>query len=50
MYVYKYIPPEIVPLRVGVEHGFGASQGSPGIDVGIGGWEEDNNDYNIKKL
>lgn len=44
----KYISPAVVPLRVRAEQGFGASQGSAGVDIGIGRWDEDNNDYNIK--
>ena len=44
----NYISPDINLLDIVVEHGFGASQGSPGFNVGIGPWEEENEDYNIK--
>ena len=40
-----YISPEITLLDVEVEQGFGASQGSPDINIGIGGWETDDEDY-----
>lgn len=48
MYIRKYISPKITLLDFVVEQGFGASQGSPNFNVGIGNWEEENNDYNIK--
>ena len=41
----NYILPEITLLRFSMEHGFGASQGSPGFNIGIGGWESDEEDY-----
>ena len=41
----NYILPEITLLDIEVEQGFGASQGSPGFNIGIGGWEVDNEDY-----
>ena len=44
----EYISPKITLLCYNVEQGFGASQGSPNVNLGIGSWEEENNDYNIK--
>ena len=46
----NYISPEITLLRFSMEQGFGASQGSPGVNIGIGGWGTDEEDYggNIK--
>ena len=44
----EYISPKITLFYYTVEQGFGASQGSPNVNLGIGGWEEENNDYNIK--
>ena len=41
----NYISPEITLLDIEVEQGFGASQGSPGFNIGIGGWETDDEDY-----
>ena len=43
----NYISPEIYMLNLSVEQGFGASQGSPNINIGIGNWEEENCDYNL---
>ena len=45
-----YISPEITLLDIEVERGFGSSQGSPNVNIGIGGWEADSEDYggNIK--
>jgi hypothetical protein len=47
MLIHKYISPEITLLYFNVEQGFGASQDSPNFNIGIGSWEEENNDYNI---
>ena len=41
----NYISPEIDLLHFSVEQGFGASQGSPDVNIGIGGWETDDEDY-----
>ena len=43
-----YISPEVTLLDVEVEQGFGASQGSPGLDIGIGGWEVEEDEIDIK--
>lgn len=43
----EYMPPQITLLCCSVEQGFGASQDSSDINVDIGDWEEENNDYNI---
>ncbi len=40
----KYIAPEVTLLYCEVEQGFGASQGSPDVNIGIGSWETDNED------
>ena len=44
----KYISPEITLLDIEVEQGFGASQGSPGFNIGIGGWEVEEDEFNVK--
>ena len=44
----QYTTPTILMFYYAVEHGFGASQGSPDVNIGIGPWEEENEDYNIK--
>ena len=44
----NYISPEITLLDIEVEQGFGASQGSPGLDIGIGGWEVEEDGFNVK--
>ena len=41
----NYISPEITLLDVEVEQGYGVSQGSPDVNIGIGGWETDEEDY-----
>ena len=41
----SYKSPELTLLDIEVEQICGASQGSPGFDIGIGGWEVDNEDY-----
>ena len=41
----NYISPEITLLDIEVEQGFGASQGSPDVNIGIGGWETDDEVY-----
>lgn len=41
----NYISPEIYLLDIEVEQGFGASQGSPDVNIDIGGWETDDEDY-----
>lgn len=41
----NYISPEIYLLDTEVEQGFGASYGSPNVNIGIGDWEEENDDY-----
>lgn len=43
----NYISPEIYLLDIEVEQGFGASQGSLNVNIGIGDWEEENYDYNL---
>lgn len=48
MPIREYIAPEITLLCVYAEQGFAASQNSTGIDIGIGGWEEENYDTDIK--
>jgi hypothetical protein len=40
-----YILPELTLHYYDVEQGFGASQGSPDVNIGIGGWEADAEDY-----
>lgn len=40
-----YISPEVTLLDVEVEQGYGVSQGSPDVNIGIGGWEADEEDY-----
>lgn len=44
----SYISPEVTLLDVEVEQGFGASQGSPGFNIGIGGWEVEEDEIDIK--
>ena len=44
----KYISPEITLLDIEVEHGFGASQGSPDFNIGIGAWEVEEDEFNLK--
>lgn len=44
----EYIAPTLTLHYYEVEQGFGASQGSPNFNTGIGPWEEENEDYNIK--
>lgn len=46
----NYMSPEVTLLDVEIEQGFGASQGSPNVNIGIGGWEADDENYggNIK--
>lgn len=44
----NYISPEITLLDIEVEQGFGASQGSPGFNIGIGGWEVEEDEFNVK--
>lgn len=41
----NYISPEVTLLDIEVEQGFGASQVSPNVNIGIGDWEEENDDY-----
>ncbi|MBO7266070.1 MAG: hypothetical protein J6U91_07600 [Alistipes sp.] len=41
----NYISPEITILDIVVEGGYGLSQETPGVNVGIGGWEADDEDY-----
>ena len=48
MSIHKYISPKIALFCYNMEQGFGASQGSPDFNIGIGTWDEENNDYNIK--
>ena len=43
----EYISPQITLLYCSVEQGFGASQASSDINVDIGDWDEEYNDYNI---
>ena len=40
-----YISPEITLLDIEVERVFCASQGSLGVNIGIGGWGTDEEDY-----
>lgn len=44
----NYISPEISLLDIDVEQGFGASQASPGVNIGIGGWEVEGDEIDIK--
>jgi hypothetical protein len=44
----EYIAPTLTLHYYEVEQGFGASHGSPNFNIGIGPWEEENEDYNIK--
>ena len=44
----NYISPEIDLLHFSVEQGFGASQGSPGFNIGIGGWEVEEDEFSVK--
>lgn len=44
----NYISPEIYLLHFSVEQGFGASQGSPSFNIGIGGWEVEEDEFNVK--
>ena len=44
----NYISPEITLLDIEVEQGFGASLGSPGFNIGIGGWEVEEDEFNVK--
>lgn len=44
----NYISPEVTLLDVEVEQGFGASQGSPGFNIGIGGWDVEEDEFNVK--
>ena len=48
MVTKKYISPEIALLDIEVEQGFGASQGSPDFNVGIGPWEVEEDEFNLK--
>ena len=41
----NYISPEIDLHNFAAETGFGLSQQNPDINIGIGGWEVDNEDY-----
>lgn len=41
----NYISPEVTLFDVEVEQGYGASQGSPDVNIGIGSWEADEEDY-----
>ena len=43
----NYISPEITLLDIEVEQGFGASQGSPGFNIGIGGWEVEEDEIGV---
>ena len=43
----NYISPEINILHFSVEQGFGASQGSPGFNIGIGGWEVEEDEIGV---
>ena len=42
-----YQQPTLHIVDVAVEWGYGASQGSPNINVGIGGWEVENDELGI---
>ena len=44
----NYISPEVTLLDVEVEQGFCARQGSPDFDIGIGGWEVEEDEFNVK--
>lgn len=44
----KYISPEITLFDIEVEQGFGASQGSPDFNIGIGEWEVEEDEFNLK--
>ena len=41
----RYTKPILTTLYLNIECGFGASQGSPSFDIGIGGWDSDENEY-----
>ena len=43
-----YILPELTLHYYDVEQGFGASQGSPDVNIGIGGWEVEEDEFNVK--
>lgn len=45
MRIIDYISPQITLHEYIVEQGFGASQGSPDVNIGIGGWGPDEEDY-----
>ncbi|MBQ5690194.1 MAG: hypothetical protein IIV24_01740 [Alistipes sp.] len=42
-----YQQPTLHIVDIAVEWGFGASQGAPSIDVGIGGWVVENEEIEI---
>ena len=44
----NYISPEINIRPFSVVQGFGASQGSPGFNIGIDGWEVEEDEFNVK--
>ena len=44
----EYIAPTLTLHYYEVEQGFGASQGSPGFNIGIGGWEVEEDEIDIK--
>ena len=48
MHKSNYISPEITLLDIEVEQGFGVSQGSPSFNIGIGGWEVEEDEFNLK--
>lgn len=48
MLIREYIAPEITLICINVEQGFAGSDDSYNINIGIGDWEEENYDYNIK--
>lgn len=47
MSIREYITPEITLFRYSVEQGFGVSDGTPGFNIGIGGWESENEEESI---
>lgn len=48
MFANKYATPVIELLEIKIEQCLCLSHTTPDINVGIGGWEVENEDYNIK--
>ena len=47
MLIREYIAPEITLFHYSVEQGFGVSDVSPDFNIGIGGWESENEEESI---